>query len=438
MSEEKLAPELAYEAEVAIVGSLLIDDRCVGDVLTQVREEDFRNPRMRAMFAAARDLYLERKPIDAVTVVERAGGGVLRQDARTCMDLTPTAANVLNYCAILREQSSLARIHDAAAALQETRTVDEARDLLASTQADLTDRPGVTVVSLAELMAGFMRRMGQPKPDYVRWGLGILDSMLHTGAGSYVIIAARPSTGKTALGLQLGLNIAQHKRVGFYSLETVPEVAADRIAAANLEITLPEIKDRKVDPSTMQVLASQLAGSDLLRGSFDFISASAMTVADIRAMALAKRHEVVVIDYVQLIRPTIRGERTAQMQQVSMELRAMAQMTGVIVVALAQLRRPDTQQKQKAATMADLKESGQFEQDADTILVMYHDDPNNRNSDRWLKVEKNKEGYAGFRSRFRFDGKKQTFAPVDKDGRPMEDKSRFEELDDGQEEIPFE
>ena len=287
------------------------------------------------------------------------------------------------------------------------------------------------------LMADFMRRMGQPAPDYVRWGLGLLDSMLHTGPGSFVIIAARPSTGKTALGLQLGLHIARRKRVGFYSLETVPDVAADRIAAATLGITLPEIKNRKADPSTLQALAAQMARSEALQGSFDFISASSMTAADIRTTALARRHEVIFIDYVQLIRPTVKGERTAQMQQVSMDLRAMAQMTGLIVVALAQLRRPDTQQKQKAATMADLKESGQFEQDADTVLVMYHDNPGDRGSDRWIKIEKNKEGYAGFRGRFRFDGKKQTFTPVDKDGRPAEEKPRFEELGDEQEELPF-
>ena len=257
--------------------------------------------------------------------------------------------------------------------------------------------------------------------------------MLHTGPGAYVIIAARPSTGKTALALQLGLSICQSRRVGFYSLETVPEVAADRIAAARLGLSLARIKDRSFTMADMQATASRMAGDQALRGSFDFITAGSMTVADIRAMALAKRHEVVMIDYVQLIRPTVRGDRTEQMQQVSMELRAMAQTTGVVVVALAQLRRPDTQGKAKAPTMADLKESGQFEQDADSILLMYLEDAGSRQSDRFIKIEKNKEGYAGFRGRYRFDGSRQTFTAVDADGKPIQ--AKLEEADE-QMELP--
>lgn len=437
MNEREERRDLTPSAEQAVIGAMLIEPRCVGDVLARLRAEDFRAPRLRALFEAARDLYAEQAPVDAVTVMHRAGGEALLPVIRECMDLTPTAVNVLDYCAIVRDETALSRIREAGERISEARSLEDARDRMAEAENVLADRPGVRALSLSELMADFMRRMGQPKPDYVRWGLGMLDDMLHTGPGSYVIVAARPSTGKTALALQLALNIARRKRVGFYSLETVPEVAADRIAAARLGLTLPEIKDRKVDASGMQVMAHRLATDEIMKGSFDFISASSMTVDEIRTTALARRHEVVMIDYVQLIRPTIRGERTAQMQQVSMDLRAMAQMTGLVIVALAQLRRPDSGTKQKAATMSDLKESGQFEQDADTILVMYLEDGDNRKSDRFIKIEKNKEGYAGFRGRFRFDGAKQTFTPVDRDGRDFE-RSRFESLDDAQEEIPFE
>lgn len=408
-------------AEQSIIGAILIDPACLGDVLTQVRPEDFASAPLRELFAAARELYIAQKPVDVVTVSDAAGGGELQRIAVECVTVTPTARNVLTYCGIVREQAALARIRRAGQELQELTDPDEARDVLARVQSELSDRPGVRAVSLTAMMADFLQRMSQPKPDYVRWGLGLLDAMLHTGAGSYTIVAARPSTGKTALALQLGLNIAQAKRVGFYSLETVPEIAADRIAAANLDITLPQIKERsRRDLADLTVLAAQMAQAEALQGDFEFISASSMTVADIRAMALAKRHEVVIIDYVQLVRPSIRGERTAQMQQVSMDLRAMAQMTGVVIIALAQLRRPDAQQKQKSATMNDLKESGQFEQDADAVLLMYHDEPENRASDRWIKIEKNKEGYVGFRARYAFDGKKQRFTAVNADGSAIE------------------
>lgn len=422
-------------AEQSIVGAILIAPERIGDVLTQVTPADFSSAPLRAIFSAAQELYLANRPIDFVTVSAAAGGGDLQRVALECMEITPTAANVMTYCGILRREAELARIRRAGRELQEVTDPDEARDLLARVQGEMTERPGVRVVSLAAMMADFLTRMSRPKPDYVHWGLGLLDDMLHTGPGSYTIVAARPSTGKTALALQLGLNIAQTKRVGFYSLETTPEIAADRIGAATLDITLPQIKDHRTTPSDIQALASQMGAAERLLGDFDFISASSMTVADIRAMALARRHEVVIIDYVQLVKPTIRGERTAQMQQVSMDLRAMAQMTGVVIIALAQLRRPDTQQKQKAATMNDLKESGQFEQDADAVLLMYHVEPDNRASDRWIKVEKNKEGYVGFRARYAFDGRKQTFRAVNSDGSAIKE-PELRDIQMGLEDIP--
>ena len=430
----------AMLAEQSVVGAILIDPAVLGDVLTQVKPEDFSSAPLRQLMTAARELYLAQKPVDVVTVSDAAGGGELQRIAIECMEATPTARNVMTYCGIVREQAALGRIRRAGRELMETANADEARDVLARAQGELTDRPGVRTVSLTAMMADFLARMAQPKPDYVRWGLGLLDDMLHTGPGSYTIVAARPSTGKTALALQLALSIAQKKRVGFYSLETTPEILADRIAAANLDVTLPQIKERtRSDLADLTALASQMAKAEALEGDLEIVSAASMTVADIRAMALARRHEVVIIDYVQLVRPTIRGERAAQMQQVSMDLRAMAQLTGVVVVALAQLRRPDSKQKEQAATMNDLKESGQFEQDADAVLLMYHDAPDNRASDRWIKIEKNKEGYVGFRARFAFDGRKQRFTAVDKDGKPLaKDDGKFKDLeDDGQEVLPF-
>lgn len=422
------------EAEQAVVGSMLIDSACIGDVLSVARAEDFVTPRFAAIFHAARDLFGQNEPVDAVTILNRVGPD-MKDTIVQAMDHTPTAANVLHYCSILRENAALLRLRQAAQKLAQAEDIAQARDLMAKAANILTARPGVTVTSLSGMMASFMQRLSQPKPDYVRWGLGMLDSALYTGPGSYVLIGARPSTGKTALALQMGLNMAKTKRVGFFSLETSMEVAGDRIAAANLGITLPGIKERKTDPGTMKVLAYQLSHEDVFTRNFDFISASSMSVAEIRSLALANKYDVIIIDYVQLIRPATRGDRTEQMQAVSMDLRALTQLTGIVVVALAQLRRPDAQGKAKAPTMADLKESGQFEQDADSVLLMYHEDASNRSSDRWIKIEKNKEGYAGLRARFRFDGRKQTFEYVDANGRKPKE-GQFKEIADGQEEIP--
>lgn len=428
MTDERKTVSLA---EQSVIGAILLDEQCIGDVLLHVSPDDFPHASMRALFEAAKALYLARKPVDVVTVPSMAGGGDLNRLALECMEITPTSANVLEYCRILREQAQLSRVRAAAEHLLMVDSLEEARDILAQAQTALSGLPGLRSYTIAEMMANFLRRLGEPRPEYVHWGIRLLDRNLRTRRGHYVIIAARPSTGKTALALQLGLNISQTKRVGFFSLETDEPTADERIGAANFSLTLPDILDRRVTPSDMTAVASQMAECKTVQGDFEFLPVSHMTVSDIRTVALAKRFDVVIIDYVQMLTPSIRGERTQQLQQISMELRAMTQLTGVIVIALAQTKRPDSQQHEKAPTMAELKESGQLEQDANTILMLYHVDSKNRNSDRWLKIEKDKEGCAGARARFRFDGEKQKFTLVKPDGTEIKDKyAKFEDIDE--------
>nr|WP_325300357.1 replicative DNA helicase [uncultured Dysosmobacter sp.] len=428
-SSEKVEAPALETTEQAVIGAMLIESRCVGDVVTTVSADDFIHASYRRLFEVARDLYNEGAPVDIVTIIDRAGGS-LKQLAITCMDTTPTAVNVLKYAEILHQQATFYRLQVAALAVSTADNLEEATDLLAQAAAIVNGRPGVKVYSITELAADFMTRLGSPAPPYIQWGLGMLDANLHTAAGHYVILGARPSTGKTALGLQTGLNIAKQKRVGFISLETGHETAGDRIAASNLPITLPDIKRRQVDIKGLQRIAESPALADMTTRNFDFVEASSMTVQEIKSLALARRYEVVIIDYVQLIRPTVRGDRQEQMQDVSIQLRAMAQLTGITIIALAQLRRPSSESKNAAATMADLKESGQFEQDADTVLLMYLVNPNDRAGDRWIKIDKNKDGHAGLKSRFSFDGKKQLFTPVKADGSSLDGGPVFTELDD--------
>lgn len=427
----------AVDAEAAILGSMLIDSTCIGDVLLAVSAGDFLTPRHGAIFTAIRELFTAGRPVDPVTVVNRVGTEC-RETISECMTITPTAANVLTYCDALREQTRLYRLKLAAENTLEAADLETAQKLLTQALADAGDRPGVKITSLAEMMGHFFQRMSAPEPPYLHWGFSMLDKSLAVAGGKYVLIGARPSTGKTALALQLGLNIAESKRVGFFSLETGENTAGDRIVAQNMDSTLPHIQRRQLDGADVLVLSKQAARLTERAKDFDFVTGSALTVADIRAIALARRYDVVIVDYVQLIapgNPKLAAERTLAMQSVSMELRAMAQLTGITVIALAQLRRPDPGAKPKTPTMADLKESGQFEQDADVVLLLYLEDAENRFSDRFLKLDKNKEGEAGLRCRLKFDGRKQRFTYIDPRGDAAE--VAFEELPE-QTEIPFE
>lgn len=433
--------EILSEAQAAIVGSILIDSDCLGDVLTRVRAEDFTFPRYRAIFEAARDLFNAGAPVDPVLIMDRAGGEAIRETVFACMDATPTAANVLHYCGVLRDQAGLYRLRQAAEQLAQAETLDEARDILDRAQVELSERSTVRAYTMTEIMADFMRRMAEPKPDYLRWGLGMIDGKLHVDKKRFIIIGARPSTGKTALALQLCTSLAREKRVGFYSLETSKELVGERFGAANLGLTLPRIQARNFGQSDMKALAYHFRPEGeltKLMENFEFIPAEGMSVTEIRTHALAKKYDVIFIDYVQLLRPTVRGERHDQMQEVSMALKAMSLSTDLVVVALSQLRRPENEAKQKVPTMADLRESGQFEQDADAVLLMGLVQPDNDLSDRLLILAKNKEGERGIAARFAFDGAHQTFTYVDKDGKAIPKAGKFEDLeDDGQMELPF-
>lgn len=428
----------AVDAEAAIIGAMLIDPACIGDVLLAVNGSDFLTARHGAIFTAIRELFTEGRPVDPVTVVNRVGPEC-RETIYACMTVTPTAANVLTYCETLREQTRLYRLKLAAEAVAGVDSLETAQKLMTQALSDAGDRPGVEITGLAEMLGGFFQRMSAPEPPYLHWGVPMLDRALAVAGSKYVLLGARPSTGKTALALQLGLTIAEQKRVGFFSLETGADTAGDRIVAQNMSATLPFIQRRKLDATDMRVLSTEAARLTGQARGFDFVTGSAMTVADIRTIALARRYDVVIVDYVQLVapgNPKLAAERTQAMQAVSMELRAMAQLTGITVIALAQLRRPEPGAKPKPPTMADLKESGQFEQDADAVMLLYLEDAENRHSDRFLKIDKNKEGEAGLRCRLKFDGRKQRFTYVDPDAE-REAAPKFRSMHE-QAEIPFE
>lgn len=143
----------------------------------------------------------------------------------------------------------------------------------------------------------------------------------------------------------------------------------------------------------------------------DIIRASGMAVSDIQAITLARRYQVIFVDYLQLLRETGRNmNRTEAVSRMSMELHRLAQTHGVTVIALSQLGRPENRGEiQRAPTLSSLRESGQIEQDADAVLLLYLTDPGDPKSDRRLKIAKNKEGELGYAD-LNFEGRFQRFA----------------------------
>lgn len=425
-------PEL--DAQYAVLGAVLIDPSIAGEVVQTVQEDDFGDATCKTIFAAIRDLYLSGSRIDAVVVLHRVGDAY-RDYLSQLMDITPTSAAWKSYAAIMREQAQLYRIHSLAAELENSISVDEARGVIAKLHEEMSDKSR-RVVSLVDGFKLFLNTQAH-RPEYLEFGFEPLDNgRLFASKGDFIVIGARPSVGKTALAIQIARTMGITQNVGFFSLETSAEKFFDRYVSNATGLNFGRIKRRELDEEDWPTVA-KMNHDDSKDIRLNVIDASGMTVSDIRAMTLAHRYDVIFVDYLQLIRGTER-DNYSRVTNISMGLHNLAQQCNVAVIALAQLRRAERAMDRKtnktveyAPTLSDLRESGQIEQDADIVILMYLSDPDQRNSDRILRVAKNKEGQCG-KLRLMFDGSRQRFdvreeeAPP-KIGQPAQQRAKISE-----------
>lgn len=403
-------------AQVAVLGSLLIKPEFIGEALTKIREEDFTSPHCRMVFCAIRSLFTESGKVDAALVRAKLGGNDGVDWGRfllETMEITPTAYNIWEYAAIMREQARMTKVIELAGLLQVAGDSGQARQIIARLQETMVDRHGVKRMNMEEALISFGERHTTVH-QYMTWGIPTVDKKLFVDLEDMVVLGGYPSAGKTALAVSFAFHQAKEKRVGFYSLETSRYKLADRLISNMAGIEMGEIKRSEISEQSWQRLADC---SDRIRQrKLDLIEASGMTAQDIQADALAKRYEVIYIDYLQLVEPESRRiNRTEQVSGISRSLQQLAHKNGLLVVALSQLARMEKTRDEKMIepTMSDLRESGQIEQDADAILLLYLEDLTRpSDSRRILKVAKNKEGKRG-KIYLDFDGSYQRFKESD-------------------------
>lgn len=420
--EDRLDHQL--DAERGVIGSLLIDESLVREMVSVVDAQDFLNPANRLIFQAARQLFRDGKPVDALTIRDRVGSQY--SDYMTqLMEITPTSANWREYAALMHSQATTQRIKNLAQYILENAvTLDDCRQPCADMTQLLADGRRIDAWTMREMMEDFFRAQDPdaPAPEYVTYGLDVLDQRNYTELGDVVMIGGYPSDGKTALALMMAYHMAARYKVGFFSLETDKRKVRDRMVASVAQIDFDAIKRRTLTESDWAGLAAK--STDMSKRDLTVLRAAGMTVADIQSASQAYGFQVVVIDYVQLITPEVsrRAPRSEQMADVSRALHTFAQSSGTLVIELAQLTRQE-RGSWREPDMHDLKESGQFEQDADIIFLLYRpspsDDTLDQEKNRILKIAKYKEGPRG-RWPLYFDGPKQTFSVMtDADGKAV-------------------
>ena len=399
-------------AQASVIGSALIDPTCVPLILSRCAPEDLSGE-YRTLLGAIRDLAIRGQPVDPVTVLA-AVGPAYRKTVEQLLYVTPTAANVGAYIDVCREQARLSKLSALATELVGVSSLGDARELLQQMQAVSVEQQAARIVTMSDALAGFYDRHQQWKREYIGLGMPALDERLYVDLGDVVVLGGYPSDGKTALMLQWCWHIAQTLPVGIFSFETHEEKLTDRaVTQAVPELRLADVKRNDLTPAQWKAVTA--SSMDITRQRLEIVEASGMSAEDVLGVTLARGYKVIALDYVQLVAPgTVRrgGTRAEEVAEISKALALMARRHKLLVLELSQLTRPpkDKNGKTPAPTLSSLRESGQLEQDADVVALLYRTGTA-ANSNRELFIAKNKEGETG-RLELRFDGSRQRFSHI--------------------------
>lgn len=283
-------------AQVAVIGCLLIDpERTAGHIMAEISESDFRDPTYRAIFSAMRSLFSTGKPIDPITVADAVGQGHVDLIAQI-IDCTPTAVHYAEYCELLKKRALLSRLQSCGVSLMDAATPEECEPLLQQAMEALAMRPGVRIATMSEALAGFYDRHGATvQPVYLNWCIDELTQSIYAEAGDMIVIGGYPSDGKTSLALFFAYHMAgKGRRVGFFSYETGRDKLTDRLVAMEAQVAMPRLKKNTMSEQDWENVAA-ISGR-MTEAHLEIIEASGMSVQQIRALALARRYEVVFID----------------------------------------------------------------------------------------------------------------------------------------------
>lgn len=385
--------EMLTKARQSVLGSILISPEIVGEVIQRLSQEDFGPGALGNIYAGIRSLFGRGRPIDPVTLLAEVGNEYLEL-LDELLQKTPTAANWEAYADIIRDAVQLGKLQAAASRIASATDLAEARKAAEKLSLLLAQRSSLRIVSFADGIREFYERQSEHRtPDYLRWNFKPLDENLFAEPGDLIILGGYPSAGKTLLAAQFAYEMAtaQRQRVGIFSLETSDRKLYDRVATYAVELDFGAVKAARLSDSELDAVASLGAKSDRIQ--LDVIPASGMSPLDIRAVSLSKRYDVIFIDYLQLLNSPGR-DRYEIITNTSLALKQLGRDTGITVVALSQLSRPE-KGRRSAPTLASLRESGQIEQDADIVMLLYLEDEETPSGNRTLNVAKNKDGELG-------------------------------------------
>jgi replicative DNA helicase len=406
-------PPHSQEAEESVLGAMLIDKDAVIAVAEFLLPEDFYDERLRDIYQACLDLYEARTPIDVLTVTERlkkrkniknVGSSSFLADLA---NRVPTAAHVEHYGRIVKDTATKRSLMSAATRLVEVSMDEglgagEALDRAESEIFSLSQKSlSKAFISVKDTLAESFDRLDELHKSGggirgVPTGFSDLDDALAgLQQSNLIILAARPGVGKTSLAMNIAQYVAvELKRpVGFFSLEMSREELVDRLLVAQADIDAWRLKTGKLSEDDFTKLSNAMG--ILAEAPLYIDDTPALSILEMRTKARRLQVEtgvdLIVVDYLQLARSRQLENRVQEVSEISQGLKNLARELKVPVMALSQLSRAVETRGGKKPQLADLRESGSIEQDADVVMFLWREDDENPEN-IMLDISKHRNG----------------------------------------------
>lgn len=419
----KLPPQ-NIEAEQSVLGSLMIDKDAIIKIADLLNPDDFYRDDHKYIYLAMLKLFEKRMPIDVVTIseeLEKAGkfesvGGATY--LTTLVNVVPTASHVVHYAEIVQQKATLRRLIAAATKITDlgyaedgemTGILDTAEQSLFSVSQKYLKQ---NFVPIKDVLADSFERIDELHKNKgvlrgVPTGFRDLDGLLSGFQDSdLIIVAARPSMGKTAIVTNIAAHAAikEKRAVGFFALEMSREQLADRLISLESGVDSWKIRTGNLTDEDFPKIG--YAMGTLAEAPLYIDDSPSLNIMEIRSKCrrLQMEHglDLVIVDYLQLMEGRSKSSdsnRVQEISEISRSLKTLAREINVPVVALSQLSRAVEARPDKRPMLSDLRESGSIEQDADVVVFIYRDDYYHKDSDRKgvteLLVRKHRNGPVG-------------------------------------------
>jgi replicative DNA helicase len=434
-------PPQSTEAEASLLGALLIDSEAIVKIADQIKSIDFFDKKHERIYEAISSLYEHHKAIDVLTLADQLkNGGYLDiiggpSYLTELTNFVPTAAHVEQYADIVAQKAMRRRLINASREItglgfdeskQLTELIEEAETRLFNVS---QDHVGQDVVSLESLLAESFDRLDDLHKDKhkvrgVPTGFKDLDNVLAGFQKSdLVILAARPSMGKTALALNFAHNIAlkSNEPVLVFSLEMSKEQLVDRLLSMESGVDAWALRTGNLTDSDFEKIGQAMGA--LSEAPIYIDDTPGITISDMRTKSRREAHlhplGLIIVDYLQLMSGGGRSSdnnRVQEISEISRGLKGLARELNVPILALSQLSRSVENRSPQVPQLADLRESGSIEQDADVVMFIYREDYYHPETDRRditdILVKKHRNGPTD-NIELRFTKEKQRFNSVD-------------------------